>query len=58
MKPAAVRHNLRLVLGSTFSGWDLVTYPVGVLLGYVVHRRLDRRRWRCARQDSNLRPWD
>ena len=32
----------RLVLGSTFSGWDLVTYPVGVLLGCAVHRRLAR----------------
>jgi hypothetical protein len=27
----------RLVLGSTFGGWDMVAYPVGVLVAVAVH---------------------
>jgi Protein of unknown function (DUF2809) len=30
----------RLVLGSTFGGWDLVAYPVGVIVAVAVHALL------------------
>jgi hypothetical protein len=30
----------RLVLGSTFGGWDMVAYPVGVIVAVAVHALL------------------
>jgi hypothetical protein len=30
----------RLVLGSTFGGWDMVAYPVGVIVAVAVHSLL------------------
>lgn len=32
----------RLVLGSTFGGWDMVAYPVGVTVAVAVHALLRR----------------
>jgi hypothetical protein len=32
----------RLALGSTFGGWDMVAYPVGVIVAVAVHALLQR----------------
>ena len=34
----------RLVLGSTFGGWDMVAYPVGVMVAVALHALLRRLR--------------
>jgi uncharacterized protein DUF2809 len=39
----------RLVLGSTFGGWDLLAYPVGVLVAVAVHALLRRSLSRAPR---------
>lgn len=38
----------RLVLGSTFGGWDMVAYPAGVIVAVAVHALLRARRASCG----------